>query len=231
MFEIIRVDASRVHLHFHTNGTMDKPVLIPPTITPVYMPPTPSQPRIGRNECTLALTTILNACGYKTTGAADITDGLAFDWKRYVAHITDNREITAMQPEKVLVLRIKADELPRLAFCAGDTTWKTLQPQDAHYRNGSELTETHGQQNKQIELERHAIRLACRPTSFTGTEGYLSHKLVTPPLPRFTACYVTKGTCTNTKCKSLETTLTNHGIAQLPCLHTLTLLDRMHSDA
>ena len=160
VFEIIRRDASRVHLHFHTNGTMDKPVLIPPTITPananggasqptlIYMPDTPSQPLIGRKECTLALTTILDACWYETAGAADITDGLAFDWKRYVAHIRDNHEITAMQPEKVFALRIKADELPRLAFCAGDTTWKTLQPQDAHYRDGSELTQTHGE-NKQ----------------------------------------------------------------------------------
>ena len=99
VFELIRRDTSRVHLHVHRNGTMDRPVFIPPTITPananggasqptlIYMPNTPSQPLIGRKECTLALTTILDAYWNETAGAADITDGLAFDWKRYVAHI------------------------------------------------------------------------------------------------------------------------------------------------
>ena len=72
VFEVVRVDKSCVQLHFHSNGTMDDPVLIPSTATPdnanggasqptvIDMSPTSSQAIIGRKECMLALDTILS---------------------------------------------------------------------------------------------------------------------------------------------------------------------------
>ena len=73
MFEILRVDTSAVHLHYHKNGLLDDPVLIesivmhhnansgasPPTLALIAL--SPSQPVIGRREAVLALTMLLDA--------------------------------------------------------------------------------------------------------------------------------------------------------------------------
>ena len=74
VFEILRVDRSAVHLHYHKNGPLDDPVLVgaidmpqnahsgaaQPTVPVIAF--TPSRPNIGRREAFLALNIILDAC-------------------------------------------------------------------------------------------------------------------------------------------------------------------------
>ena len=147
VFEILRVDRSAVHLHYHKNGTLDDPVLVDPIVMPqnansgasqltapnIAFPP--SQPNIGRREAVLALTVLLNACWNNGVGAVDITDGHAFDWKRFVANSMEHLEIAAMELEKVFALRTALSGPPVLAFCATDTTWKMLDPTQKNYKN------------------------------------------------------------------------------------------------
>ena len=142
VFEILRVDTSAVHLHYHKNGSLDDPQVMPQNAnsgasqpTAPFFAPSPSQPVIGRREAVLALTFLLNECFNNTAGAVDITDGHAFDWKRFVANTMENLEIAAMQLEKVFALRTETFGYPKLAFCTTCTTWKMLDPTQTHYKN------------------------------------------------------------------------------------------------
>ena len=146
MFEIVRVDTSAVHLHFHGNGKLDDPVLLPPNVTPQNAnggapQPTlpvfalsPSQPTIGRKEAVLALTTILTACWNTEPGAVDITDAHAFDWQRFLANTMEHRQITALVIEKVFALREAESGPPQLAFCT-TTRVLMLDPTEKTYRD------------------------------------------------------------------------------------------------
>ena len=142
VFEILRVDTSAVHLHYHKNGSLDDPKVMPQNAnsgasqpTAPFFAPSPSQPVIGRREAVLALTFLLNECFNNTAGAVDITDGHAFDWKRFVANTMENLQIAAMQLEKVFALRTETFGYPKLAFCTTCTTWKMLDPTQTHYKN------------------------------------------------------------------------------------------------
>ena len=83
----------------------------------------------------LALTFLLNACFNDDAGAVDITDGVAFDWKRFFANTMENLEIAAMDLEKVFALRTADSEDPKLAVCTTGTTWKMMEPTQANYKN------------------------------------------------------------------------------------------------
>ena len=147
VFEILRVDTSAVHLHYHKNGSLDDPVLVDPIVMPQnansgasqptapFIAPSPSQPVIGRREAVLALTFLLNACWNNTAGAVDITDGHAFDWKRFFANTMEHLEIAAMELEKVFALRTATSGSPKLALCTTCTTWKMLDPTQKVYKN------------------------------------------------------------------------------------------------
>jgi len=143
VFEIVRVDTSAVHLHYHKNGSLDDPVLVAPIVMPqnadsgASQPtaPSPSQPLIGRREAVLALTSLLNACWNNGAGAVDITDGHAFDWKRFVANTMEHLEIAAMELEKVFALRTADSGSPKLALCTTGTRWKMLDPTQSNYKN------------------------------------------------------------------------------------------------
>ena len=156
VFEILQVDTSAVHLHYHKNGSLDDPVLIDPIVRPQnansgasqptapFIAPSPSQPLIGRREAVLALTVILDACWNTGPGAVDITDGHAFDWKSFVANTMEHLEIAAMsltpeiaffELEKVFALRTADSGSPKLAFCTTRTGWKILNPTQTSYKN------------------------------------------------------------------------------------------------
>ena len=140
VFEIVRTDSSKMHLHYHKNGRLDDPVLIDPIgmpqnansgaseLTVPFTAPSPSQPLIGRREAVLALTVLLNACCNNGAGAVDITDGYAFDWKRFLANTMEHLEISAMDLEKVFALRTADSGSPKLALCTTGTTWEMLDP-------------------------------------------------------------------------------------------------------
>ena len=147
MLEILRVDTSAVHLHYHENGSLDDPVLFDPIAMPQnanscasqpiapFIALSPSQPNIGRREAVLALTCLLKACWNTGLGAVDITDGHAFDWKRSIANAMEHLEITAMELEKVFALRTADSGPPQLAFCTTGTGWKVMDPTQKNYKN------------------------------------------------------------------------------------------------
>ncbi len=147
VFEILRVDTSAVHLHYHKHGSLDDPVLVDPIAMPQnansgasqptapFIALSPSQPNIGRREAVLALTRLLNACWNTGPGAVDITDGHAFDWKRFIANTMEHFEIAAMELEKVFALRTADSGPPQLALCTTGTTWKVMDPTQKNYKN------------------------------------------------------------------------------------------------
>ena len=148
VFEILRVDASAVHLHYHKNGSLDDPVVVDPIVRPQnansgaseptapFIVPSPSQPNIGRREAVLALAVLLNACWNNGAGAVYITDGHAFDWKRFLANTMEHPEIAALELEKVFAWREADRGSPKLAFCTiTGTRWKMLDPTQKTYKN------------------------------------------------------------------------------------------------
>ena len=152
MFEIIRVDTSAMHLHYHSNGKFDDPVLFDPTEeqwnfsqnansgasqpTASFITLSPSQAVIGRREAVVALTILLKKCWNDEAGAVDITDGHAFDWNRFLANTMEHLEIAAMELEKVFALRTEDSGSPKLAFCTTTgTRWKVMDPTDKVYKN------------------------------------------------------------------------------------------------
>ena len=147
MFEFLRVDTSRVHLHYHKNGSLDDPVIIGPIATPQNpnsgaSQPTvpllafsPSQPNIGRREALLALIGLLKFCWNTGPGAVDITDGRAFDWRRFFANTMECRQIEAMELEKVFALRRGDAGSAQLARCTTGMGWKVMEPTQKVYKN------------------------------------------------------------------------------------------------
>jgi hypothetical protein len=147
VFDIFRVDTSAVHLHYHKNGSLDDPVLVAPIVMPQnansgasqpaapLIALSPSQPIIGRREAVLALTILLDACWNNGAGAVDITDGHAFDWKRFLTNTMENPEIAAMELEKVFALRTTDSGPPQLAFCTTGTRWKVMDPTQKTYKH------------------------------------------------------------------------------------------------
>ena len=145
VFEILRVDTSAVHLHYHRNGSLDDPVFFGPIAMPQNAhsgaaQPTapcialsPSQPNIGRREAVLALTSVLNARWNTGAGAVDITDGHAFDWRRFIVNTMESLEIQAMELDKVFALRRVASGSPELALCTTGASWKVMEPSQKNY--------------------------------------------------------------------------------------------------
>ena len=142
VFEILRVDTSAVHLHYHKNGSFDNPVYVDPIVMRqnahsgasqpaepfITLAWSPSQPNIGRREAVLALTVLLHACWNNGAGAVDITDGHAFDWRRFLRNDMGHPQIAAMELAKVFALRTADSGSPQLALCTTGTTWKTMDP-------------------------------------------------------------------------------------------------------
>jgi hypothetical protein len=149
VFEILRVDTSAVHLHYHKNGSLDDPVSVNPIVMPqnahsgasqpaaplIGLAFSPSQPNIGRREAVLALTVLLYACWNNGAGAVDITDGHAFDWRRFLANTMEHLQIAAMELKKVFALRMADSGSPTLALCTTGTTWKMMDPTQTKYTN------------------------------------------------------------------------------------------------
>ena len=135
VFEIVRIDASAVHLHYHRNGNCDDPQIIRPRghaqnatggvsqPTAPFDGPAPSQPVIGRREAVLALEQLLNNCWGSKAGAVDITAGHAFEWRRFIQNTMEHRQIFAMSLDKVFALRTEEDGPVMLAFCTTETHW------------------------------------------------------------------------------------------------------------
>ena len=138
VFEVVRVDGSRCHLHFHKNGRMDplrqfpSPGMIrttdsgvsPPIVLPVYYATDifgsamETHP-IGRNEAHLACQQLLS--GMSAGTRIDITNEISFHWKRFLRTELRGREIVGKGIYTVYV--IDFNDKPALAFrCVGGVT-------------------------------------------------------------------------------------------------------------
>ena len=149
VFEILRVDTSAVHLHYHKDGKLDDPVVrgtidLPQNANSGASQPTapsdepsPSEPIIGRKEAVMALSILLNNCWRnENSGAVDITDGHAFDWRRFIDNSMEQRQIDAMDIEKVFALKSSEDfESHKIAFCTRGTSWTLMDPTQKNYKN------------------------------------------------------------------------------------------------
>ena len=148
VFEIVRIDTSTVHLHFHKNGDLDDPPHFPPLQGPpdatsgasqptaAGYPASASAPSIGRKESIRAWTVLLDNCWPRANGAVDITDGKGFDWKRYTYNIKERTAVAAIDIDKVFVMRTGGDlASPMLAFAETDGTWWQLDPKLANKTN------------------------------------------------------------------------------------------------
>ena len=61
-------------------------------------------------------------------GAVDITDGAAFDWLPWVAHIESARDVIRDDVCKVYVVRWEPHGAPEAVFCYGNNMCSTLVP-------------------------------------------------------------------------------------------------------
>ena len=139
VFEILRIDGTAYHLHYHKSGTCDTPVFVEadsgapqPAVPAINF--SPSQPNIGRRETQMALRHLLDHCfGDSPDCAVDITDEVGFEWRRFVTNSVQAHEIWAMNLEKVFAYRTQESIHPKLAFCSTGTLWKVMEPSDKAY--------------------------------------------------------------------------------------------------
>ena len=143
VFEVTRADGSSVQLHFHKNGKCDKPEMfrkIPIEIgaaepdrakakfefaTPVsfndivHSEASGDNLPLGRNEATMALEALLQVTRQGTQiDAVNVTDGIAFPWKRLLCNTMENKEIVAGGISAVYVVPTSNYfDGPQLFFC------------------------------------------------------------------------------------------------------------------
>ena len=162
MFEIRRTDGSTCHLHFRKNGKMDAPSFAEPaqaapgtsstssvsqpavvsleasaaptvhTIAAILDTPSghESQP-VGKNEAHAACTRLLAADPQATS--VDVTDGIAFPWRRFLRSQAGAREIVGPGVCRVCVVRCA--NKPSLAFQRTDGFIYVVTPVQLAYRS------------------------------------------------------------------------------------------------
>ena len=154
VFEIASADGERWQLHFHKNGSMDKPVCIPPP-SPTPTAVLHSQPinnaareegptwhlqdilgnspqdnlPVGRTEVSMALASILQSHPpQEVPFAVDITATTAFPWHRWLRNVVPNREIIGSGIVKVFALCLTSIQEVEIAFCHPDDTYTLAKP-------------------------------------------------------------------------------------------------------
>lgn len=89
---------------------------------------------VGRDEASAALQSLLHYHhGETAPGAVDITDGSAFDWLRWVAHIEGARDVIRNGVHRVYAVRWNPHWAPEAVFCYGNNTYSTLVPRKSRY--------------------------------------------------------------------------------------------------
>ena len=154
VFEIVSADGERWQLHFHKNGNMDPPVLIPPP-SPTPTAVLHSQPMnnaareegptwhlhditdnfpqdnspVGRNEISMALATILRSHSQQEVPfAVDITATTACPWDRWLRNVVRHREIIDSGIVKVFALCQTSIQEAQIVFCHPDDTYTLARP-------------------------------------------------------------------------------------------------------
>jgi hypothetical protein len=160
VFHVRRKDNVAHHLHYHSNGTHDDPVKSQHTISvhktfpgkftirqqdfshmasyngalqPVgFDEGSITGANVGRNEAGEACTTLLEACGvFLRPVAVDVTDELAFSWRRWLKHQRNTVKIQAMPHDivKVFICRsLFVVDQHIIACCRTDRTYVCFYP-------------------------------------------------------------------------------------------------------
>jgi hypothetical protein len=111
----------------------------PPVATADMFTPNPPSPPIGRKEAVLACSTMLRNCAGMDICAIDITDEVAFDWRRWIINIAEARQTLAVNVVKVFIIRWERDGPPCITMCREDSTYVCIWPQTHQY--GDAVTE------------------------------------------------------------------------------------------
>jgi hypothetical protein len=151
VFEVTRTDGSAVHLHFHKNGKCDKPEFFetvpfeidagelnhgkarlelpcPTTFADIVHSEEPGiNLPLGRNEAAMALQSLLHATHEgRQIQAVNVTDGIAFSWKRFLRNTVKNKEIIAEGVSAVYAVRAVDGDVPKLLFCHPDSSYTSV---------------------------------------------------------------------------------------------------------
>ena len=81
---------------------------------------------IGRAEAVLALNEILGSMRERV--AADISDTVAFDWRRWLVNLSQGRDLVGAGVVRVFACRWEKTDPPLIAVCRIDGTYATLDP-------------------------------------------------------------------------------------------------------
>ena len=131
VFEIRRTDGSRCHLHYHKNRKMDRPKVYPATYELV------SDVVVGRLETQRALDALLAsiAPGGLSPAAVDITDGIAFDWRRWIMHLEQEVVLRGGGIQSVFAVRWKQGGCPEIGINRTNGSFCSIKPSNQQYKD------------------------------------------------------------------------------------------------
>ncbi len=147
VFELLRPDGLAWQMHFSKNGSLDPPTRVPAAATfynllpqvvegnrlhldppaqasDIYPHATRSEP-IGRKETHMALSAITQCAGAQ---AVDITDEIAFQWRRWLTNVVQAHELIGCGIRKVFAAHLDPTEPPQILFLRADDTVATMAP-------------------------------------------------------------------------------------------------------
>ena len=96
---------------------------------------------LGRNEAAMALESLLHAThNRKQIQSVNVTDGMAFSWKRLLRNTVNNREIIAEGISAVYAVAALDGDIPKLLFCHPDSSYTCVffQQQKTHVEHTRE---------------------------------------------------------------------------------------------
>jgi hypothetical protein len=170
VFEIEQADGKRYHLHYHKDGKMDTPKLVPASdpggaaqpvdpipfgrslnvfYEPEALPVVASaellgadlpNPRVGRKEAQMACVTMLTEATHTDNACAiDITDELAFPWRRWLVNIAEARQALTVYIVRVFMVRWNKGGQPCITLCRIDGTYLCVDPATQQYQVANEI--------------------------------------------------------------------------------------------
>ena len=105
--------------------------------------PSPPSPAVGRREAHTACTTLCVLCAGMDKCAIDITDELAFPWRRWIINIAEARQTLAVNVVLVFMIRWERDQPPCITMCRKDSTYVCIWPQTQQYGDAVTEMEVH----------------------------------------------------------------------------------------
>ncbi len=170
VFEIEQADGKRYHLHYHKDGKMDTPKLVPASdpggaaqpvdpipfgrslnvfYEPEALPVVASaellgadlpNPRVGRKEAQMACVTMLTEATHTDNACAiDITDELAFPWRRWLVNIAEARQALTVDIVRVFMVRWNKGGQPCITLCRINGTYLCVHPGTQQYQVANEI--------------------------------------------------------------------------------------------